>query len=139
MTRPKKPKAPRRTVEPEPSKKHSELMPEDRKARLGVKHVCFSCAVRFYDMNKPEPICPKCGADQRQRPKQEAGASAPAPAPKRAQPRPMPLIDDDDGESVPFEEDVEIDVGEIDDAGDDLFEETDGDAGDGVEEESDEP
>ena len=139
MTRPKKPKAPRRTVEPEPSKKHSALMSEDRKAMLGVKHVCFGCGVRFYDMNKPEPICPKCSADQRQRPKQEATPSASPPAPKRAQPRPMPLLDDDDGESVPFEEDVELEVGGLDSAGDDMFEDADADATEGVEEESEEP
>lgn len=139
MTRPKKPKAPRRTVEPEPSKKHSELLPEDRKAKLGVKYVCFSCEARFYDMNKPEPICPKCGADQRQRPKQEASSGSPAPAAKRAQPRPMPLIDDDDGESVPFEEEMELDIGELDEAAEDPFEEGDADAPDAVEEETDEP
>ena len=47
MTRPKKPKAPRRTVEPESGKKHSDLLPQDRQVKLGVKYVCFSCAARF--------------------------------------------------------------------------------------------
>jgi uncharacterized protein (TIGR02300 family) len=35
---------------------------------LGTKHVCFKCATKFYDMKKPAPICPKCGADQREAP-----------------------------------------------------------------------
>ncbi|CAG0992563.1 hypothetical protein MYXO_02486 [Myxococcaceae bacterium] len=138
MTRPKKPKATRRAVEPEPSKKHSDLMPEDRKAKLGTKHSCFSCNARFYDLNKPEPICPRCGADQRQRPKQEASGATPAPAAKRAQPRPMPLLDDDDGESVPFEEEMDLDIAEIDDAGDDIFEENEGEV-EGETEEPEEP
>ena len=39
---------------------------------LGTKHVCFKCGTRFYDLKKPEPICPKCGADQRQGPTKAA-------------------------------------------------------------------
>ncbi len=32
---------------------------------LGTKHDCYSCGAKFYDLGKAEPICPKCGADQR--------------------------------------------------------------------------
>jgi len=32
---------------------------------LGKKYNCYSCHTKFYDLGKPEPICPKCGADQR--------------------------------------------------------------------------
>jgi len=32
---------------------------------LGRKYTCYSCHTKFYDLGKPEPICPKCGADQR--------------------------------------------------------------------------
>jgi len=35
---------------------------------LGTKYTCFKCSAKFYDMKKPEPICPKCGADQRESP-----------------------------------------------------------------------
>lgn len=28
---------------------------------LGKKHICQSCGVKFYDLMKPEPACPKCG------------------------------------------------------------------------------
>jgi uncharacterized protein (TIGR02300 family) len=35
---------------------------------MGTKFTCFKCAAKFYDMKKPEPICPKCGADQRESP-----------------------------------------------------------------------
>lgn len=32
---------------------------------LGRKYTCYSCHTKFYDLGKPEPLCPKCGADQR--------------------------------------------------------------------------
>lgn len=35
-------------------------------ANLGKKYSCYSCHTKFYDLGKPEPICPKCGADQRE-------------------------------------------------------------------------
>ncbi|MCC6641922.1 MAG: FYDLN acid domain-containing protein [Deltaproteobacteria bacterium] len=136
MTRPKKPKAPRRTVEPEAGKKHSDLLPKDRQAKLGAKYVCFSCGARFYDLNKPEPLCPKCGADQRTRPK-ATEAPTPAPAPKKAPARSMPLIDDDETEAVPFEEDMEIEIEGLE-GDDDLFEEGEGEAPEGQEDEAEE-
>ena len=55
---------------------------------LGTQHVCFKCGTKFYDMRKPEAICPKCGADQKDSP-----ANRPAPEPRRgrlaAVPRPV--------------------------------------------------
>lgn len=53
-------------------------MDSGRKARLGVRYICFSCGCRFYDLNRPEPVCPKCGSDQRQIPEDEE-----KPKPKR--------------------------------------------------------
>ncbi len=35
---------------------------------LGTKYVCFKCGTKFYDLKKPVPACPKCGADQREAP-----------------------------------------------------------------------
>jgi hypothetical protein len=32
---------------------------------LGKKFTCYSCHTKFYDLGKPDPLCPKCGADQR--------------------------------------------------------------------------
>ena len=32
---------------------------------LGKKYTCYSCHTKFYDLGKPEPLCPKCGTDQR--------------------------------------------------------------------------
>ena len=32
---------------------------------LGRKYTCYSCHTKFYDLGKSVPLCPKCGADQR--------------------------------------------------------------------------
>jgi uncharacterized protein (TIGR02300 family) len=37
-------------------------MPE---IKLGNKFDCYSCGTKFYDLGKSEPICPKCGANQK--------------------------------------------------------------------------
>src|SRR3954464_5886295 len=37
-------------------------MPE---LKLGTKHDCYNCGTKFYDLGKPEPVCPKCGANQK--------------------------------------------------------------------------
>jgi hypothetical protein len=42
-----------------------------RKAKLGHKWLCFSCGIRFYDMNRADPICPRCETDQRTAPPPE--------------------------------------------------------------------
>ena len=38
------------------------------KAMLGNRYVCFQCGTKFYDLNRAEPTCPECGADQREAP-----------------------------------------------------------------------
>ena len=35
------------------------------KSTLGTRYTCFECEAKFYDLNK-DPICPSCGADQRE-------------------------------------------------------------------------
>jgi len=32
---------------------------------LGKKYDCFNCHTKFYNLGKPEAICPKCGANQK--------------------------------------------------------------------------
>jgi hypothetical protein len=43
---------------------------------LGRKYTCYSCHTKFYDLGKPVPLCPKCGADQRDA---DDAPSTPAP------------------------------------------------------------
>ncbi|WP_284945392.1 FYDLN acid domain-containing protein [Acidisoma cladoniae] len=33
-------------------------------AALGAKRTCSSCGTRFFDLGKPQPLCPKCGVMQ---------------------------------------------------------------------------
>ncbi len=56
---------------------------------LGTKHVCFKCATKFYDLKKPDPLCPKCGADQRESPALK-GPPAPERRPRARPPEPKP-------------------------------------------------
>jgi hypothetical protein len=81
---------------------------------LGNKHLCFKCGTKFYDFKKPEPICPKCGADQRQGP--PPPKAPPAERRPKAQPKPAPeeaerTVDD---EVATEEEDDEKDDDEKD-------------------------
>lgn len=34
----------------------------------GTKHKCYRCSSKFYDLGKPEAICPKCRANQKDAP-----------------------------------------------------------------------
>lgn len=96
-----------------------------RKVKLGQKWSCYSCQIKFYDLNKPEPKCPKCGADQRQspafeKPKRTRGkkAAAPAKKPPKALAPPPPLEAEEDldtpldTEGIEFE-DIEIEEGAV--------------------------
>ncbi len=79
---------------------------------LGTKHVCFKCGTRFYDLKKPEPICPKCGADQRQSP-------AKAAPEKRARPAARPVAPEPETETVEAEVDEDTEPDDDDDEDDD--------------------
>ena len=92
--------------------------PPDAHPKLGVKHTCFRCGAKFYDLFRPEPLCPKCGADQREAPKIDTKRKLP-PAPKRGRKRAMaPLLDDEEEE--PLFEDVGNSVLDLEPAGAEL-------------------
>ena len=38
----------------------TEIFPED----LGIRYKCYKCGTKFYDMGRPEPLCPSCGVNQ---------------------------------------------------------------------------
>jgi uncharacterized protein (TIGR02300 family) len=58
------------------------------KPEWGTRYICYKCAARFYDLKKPTPVCPKCGADQTKAP---AKLSSSAPA----RPRTRSLVPDE--------------------------------------------
>ncbi len=84
---------------------------------FGTKYVCFKCSTKFYDLKKPDPICPKCGADQR-----EGQASKPSEGrrsrlsavPKIIEPIETPAAEkDDELEIEDVDEDEEEDDEEV--------------------------
>ncbi len=56
-------------------------------SKYGKKHACWSCGTKFYDFGKPEPVCPKCGAD-------------PAAAPEVDLTKSLDDFDDDDEDAA---------------------------------------
>jgi uncharacterized protein (TIGR02300 family) len=75
---------------------------------LGSKHTCFKCGTRFYDLKKPEPICPKCGADQRQSPASKPSGGAEKRRQPKPAPPPKPVPEEVEAEAE-LDEDVETD------------------------------
>jgi uncharacterized protein (TIGR02300 family) len=45
-------------VKDQPQKKMLSL--ED----LGTRYKCYKCGTKFYDLSRPEPLCPSCGVNQ---------------------------------------------------------------------------
>jgi len=78
---------------------------------LGTRYICFACAARFYDLNRPEPICPKCGADQREKPKTPAKPPTRPKGRKKKAGGMAPLLDEDEDEFVVTDEDDLLEVG----------------------------
>ena len=75
---------------------------------LGSKFVCFKCACKFYDLRKPDPVCPKCGADQRESPANrpaEPRKSRLAAAPKIVEPI-LPAPESTEEEPEEFEDEA---------------------------------
>ena len=40
-----------------------------KKSELGKRHRCQACGAKFYDLNNPDAVCPKCGARPVDKPK----------------------------------------------------------------------
>ena len=40
-----------------------------KKSELGKRHRCQACGTKFYDLNNPDAVCPKCGARPVDKPK----------------------------------------------------------------------
>jgi uncharacterized protein (TIGR02300 family) len=76
---------------------------------LGTKHLCFKCGTKFYDLRKTEPICPKCGADQRQSPALKSPASEKRARPAARPAAPPPPAEDAAEVDAELEDDAEAD------------------------------
>jgi hypothetical protein len=118
--------APRRKAPPKPPPSPAaEILPRRTPivaaiagSKLGAKWECFSCNAKFYDLGKDTPLCPKCGANQHERPRTEARPKPPVEevAPPRPE-RPIQIIEEDEEErEVVMDEDgLEIGIGPVDD------------------------
>lgn len=73
-------------------------------ADLGKKYTCYSCHTKFYDLGKPTPVCPKCGADQRD------AEEAPATTPHRG--RAPRIVEEPPEEEFPAEAETETPAAE---------------------------
>ena len=93
-------------------------------ADLGKKYECFSCGTKFYNLGKPEAICPKCGANQKDARADDAPPPPPRPPRRQVILEPVPEENPNEfGEEVPvaeeedsededeFEEDEEVESG----------------------------
>jgi predicted nucleic acid-binding Zn-ribbon protein len=78
---------------------------------LGNRHTCFKCSTKFYDMKKPDPICPKCGVNQNDAPKaQPEGrrgrlSATPKVIEPTAEPEETPASEDDEEGLESFDDD----------------------------------
>jgi predicted nucleic acid-binding Zn-ribbon protein len=80
---------------------------------LGLKHTCWKCGAKFYDLKKAQPACPKCGADPRDAPVVKA-----PPAERRRPVREQPPSQEADLEESKMDDDGEEadeDLEEMDD------------------------
>ena len=91
-------------------------MPE---LKLGTKYDCYNCGTKFYDLGKPEPVCPKCGANQKDAVSSESPAAGQASRRRRKADVPKPIdIEEDEApiEAVEIADDemVEPDLADAD-------------------------
>ena len=85
------------------------------KAQLGNRYTCFQCGTKFYDLKRPEPTCPECGADQNDAPVQDIKALlSKGGGRKRKQP-----VEEEEEEIKPVVDDGDDSSGDDDDDDDD--------------------
>jgi len=73
-------------------------MPE---LKLGNKYDCYNCGTKFYDLGKPDPVCPKCGANQKDAVSSESQAAGQSSRRRRKAETPKAI--DLDEEETPIE------------------------------------
>jgi uncharacterized protein (TIGR02300 family) len=71
---------------------------------LGTKYACFKCGTKFYDLKKPAPTCPKCGADQREAPVPKVATARQARAAAAAREEELAAAEEEEAEGDEDEE-----------------------------------
>lgn len=96
------------------------------KPEWGIKRICQSCAVAFYDLRKTKILCPSCGAEYDPENLLKSRRTRVAPEPVAKKIVPLVAASSDDPEAVLSEagiEDVEIDGEELPEGAEALTEE----------------
>tara|TARA_B100000609_G_scaffold171761_1_gene146892 strand:+ start:523 stop:819 length:297 start_codon:yes stop_codon:yes gene_type:complete len=92
------------------------------KAMLGTRYTCFTCGTKFYDLNRPEILCPECGADQANAPVKSTRDLLKGGKRRKKQAveeEDLPSPSDDDDDDVDDVDDLFDDDDDDDDMGDD--------------------
>ncbi len=99
-------------------------MPE---LKLGTKFDCYSCGTKFYDLGKSEPICPKCGANQKDVSHSESASTGQASRRRRkAEVAKAVEVEDDEPIAIGDDEEMvgpDLEDDDIEDAEEDLDDE----------------
>ncbi|MCB1032806.1 MAG: FYDLN acid domain-containing protein [Acidobacteria bacterium] len=95
--------------------------------KLGTKLECHSCGAKFYDLERPDPICPKCGASQAEfKSSASSSDSKESRAAKKLEDEPaVDSVDVDEDDVAP--EDDDLDIEDFDDDSDDEDDDLDDD------------
>jgi uncharacterized protein (TIGR02300 family) len=86
---------------------------------LGVKHTCWKCSTKFYDLKKPNAVCPKCGADPREAPVVKPVSAAAERRRAREEPAAVPEVATEIEEADLEEEGEDAAEDEAEEAGED--------------------
>lgn len=80
--------------------------------KQGTRYECFNCSTKFYDLGKPDPLCPKCGANQNDAAPSESQVASSAPTQRagatidaQEEPGEGESWDDEPGDEEPVDED----------------------------------
>lgn len=82
------------------------------KSKLGTRYTCFQCGQKFYDLLRPEPLCPKCGADQRENPNPDPREAILARFKGKGAAKAGLRLEDSFDEEEDLDEDVDLDEAE---------------------------
>ena len=76
--------------------------------KFGKKFTCWKCTTKFYDLNKPDAKCPKCGAD----PADDPNKGVPAPPPAAFGDDVVDDVEEDVPDDIPGDDDDEDEAGD---------------------------
>lgn len=78
-------------------------------SKFGKKFTCWKCSTKFYDLNKPGALCPKCGAN----PEDDPNKGIPI-APAASFGDDAADVDEDIPDEIPEDDEMEDEGGEED-------------------------